>query len=517
MIDRFIISIRSSSAVFCVAIALPVLSFVLGGSVFAQAPSAASYAADPSAEAGMTTGVPTAINQGMTNRQAEMIQVRTSAQGAMGEATAASMSRSADRSIEERNRVKAVESAREVKMTKREIANRMKWERAATAYNKVSSNDMSTWKTSTGNVRVERNVPDAFITALIAEEERDAAAEANQKKGLFGRKNKSSEGGFLSNIKAPRIPVPRLPFVGGGRGGGRGGEEAVESATVSEAGNEPSFQKTNSPPAPQPQPQRITSNTAPTKPGSIPRISGAALVDGYSPVNKTEAPAAADTPPSQPSNVSFSSSLPDTEEQKSGLFNRMRGGGSSSSSRGGGLFSFGGKKKASSEVGKIDGSLFPAGAVQSAPTGSLGGGYTAADVAQNAVAAPSSTGSIELPGQTMEKTRSGFSLPKPSLSLPKITKSSGGGAGIPTTTTVNSSGNSIYVVTSTAQFMVYGADTMQSEVRALPAGTVVQMLKPGAQWASVVVQGGAEGVIQTKNLRPAAANEVGGQFAPSGN
>ncbi len=58
---------------------------------------------------------------------------------------------------------------------------------------------------------------------------------------------------------------------------------------------------------------------------------------------------------------------------------------------------------------------------------------------------------------------------------------------------------------------------MQSEVRALPAGTVVQMLKPGAQWASVVVQGGAEGVIQTKNLRPAAANEVGGQFAPSGN
>lgn len=463
----------------------------------------------------MTTGVPTAINPGMTNRQAELIQVRTSAQNAMGEATAASMSRSADQSIEDRNRVKAIEAAREVKLMKREMANRMKWERAATAYNKVSSNDMSTWKTSTGNVRVERNVPDSFLTALIAEEEREAAAEASQKRGLFGRK-KSSDGGFLSNIKPPSLSMPRLPFVGGGRDDG----DTQESAPVSEAGNEPRFSQSNSPPAPQPQPQRIASSTAPTKPGSIPRISGAALVDGYSPVNKTEGPTAADTPPSQPSTVSFSSSLPDEEEEKTGLFSRLRGGGnaSASSSRGGGLFSFGGKKKEPADVGKIDASLFPAGAVQEAPTGRLGGGYTADDVARDAAAAPSSTGSIELPGQTMEKERSGFSLPKPNLSIPKITKAaSGGSPGIPTTTTVNASGNSMYVVTSTAQFMVYGADRMQSEVRALPAGTVVQMLKPGEQWASVLAQGGAEGVIQTKNLRPASSNEVGGQFAPSGN
>ncbi|MDF1738839.1 MAG: hypothetical protein P1U86_06755 [Verrucomicrobiales bacterium] len=516
MIDRFIISIRSKAVTLRVAFAIPVVHLLTGGSVFAQAPSAASYAADPSAEAGMTTGVPTAINPGMTNRQAEMIQVRTSAQGAMGEATAASMSRTADRSIEERNRVKAIESAREVKLMKREMANRMKWERAATAYNKVSSNDMSTWKTSTGNVKVERNVPDAFLTAIIAEEEREAAAASEQKRGLFGRK-KSSEGGMLSNISLPNIPVPRLPFVGGGRDNG----DSQESAPVSEAGNEPSFSQSNTAPAPRSQPQPQQVSTAPTKPGTIPRISGAALVDGYSPVNKSEAPTAADTPPSQPSEVSFSSSLPDTEEEKTGFFSRLRGGGNSSasSSRGGGLFSFGGKKKESeTTVGTIDASLFPAGAVQSTPTGNLGGGYTAADVARDAEAAPSSTGSIELPGQTMEKERSGFSLPKPNLSIPKITKAATGGSpGIPTTTTVNSSGNSMYVVTSTAQFMVYGADRMQSEVRALPAGTVVQMLKPGEQWASVLAQGGAEGVIQTKNLRPASSNEVGGQFAPSGN
>lgn len=509
MVDRFIISIRSNAATFCVAFFLPVVTLFMGGSVFAQAPSASSYAADPSAEAGMTTRTPTAINPGMTNRQAEMIQVRTSAQGAMGEATAASMSRTADRSIEDRNRVKAIESAREVKLMKREMANRMKWERAATAYNKVSSNDMSTWKTSTGSVRVERNVPDAFLTAMIAEEEREAAADANKKRGLFGRK-KSSEGGMLSNIKAPRIPIPRLPFIGGGRDEGA----PQESAPVSESGNEPNFQQANSAPRPAPQPQRIPASTAPTKPGSVPRISGAALVDGYSPVNKTEPPAAADRTPSQPTNVSISSSLPDMDQKKTGLFSRMRGGGSSSSApaeRGGGLFSFGGKKKESTSVGKIDASLFPAGAVQQAPAGSLGGSYTAADVAQDASVAPSSTGSIELPGPMQEKKRSGFSLPKP-----KISKASGGGgAGVPTMTTVNSSGNSMYVVTSTAQFMVYGADRMQSEVRALPAGTVVQMLKPGEQWASVLVQGGSEGVIQTKNLRAASPNEVGGQFAPS--
>jgi len=459
----------------------------------------------------------------MTNRQAEMIQVRTSAQEAMGEATAASMSRAADRSIEERNRAKAIESAREVKLMKREMANRMKWERAATAYNKVSSNDMSTWKTSTGSVRVERNVPDAFLTALIEDEERKAAAEANQKRGLFGRK-KSSEDGILSNIRVPRIPIPRLPFTGGGRDEGA----PQVSAPVSGVGNDPRSAQTNAAPIPAPQPQRIPESTVPSKPGNIPRISGAALVDGHSPVNNTAPPTEADRTPSEPTNVSISSSLPDTDEKKTGLFSRLRGGASAAapSSRGGGLFSFGGKKKESANVVTVDSSLFPVVAVQQDPTGNPGGGYTDADFDSDSDAnsewgaseAPSSTGVIELPGQTQEKTWGGFSLPKPKLSLPKFLKAAGGGgAGVPATTTVNSSGNSMYVLTSTAQFMVYGADRMQSEVRALPAGTVVQMMKPGEQWASVLVQGGSEGVIQTKYLRAASSNEAGGQFVPSGN
>lgn len=95
-----------------------------------------------------------------------------------------------------------------------------------------------------------------------------------------------------------------------------------------------------------------------------------------------------------------------------------------------------------------------------------------------------------------------------------MTKSGGGGGdNVPTLTTVNSAGSSYYVVASTAQFMVYGENQMQSEVRALPAGSVVLMTKPGEQWASVRLSNGTEGVLQNKHLRPASAAEAGGGFA----
>ena len=128
----------------------------------------------------------------MTGRQAEMIQVRTSAQGAQGEAAAALMARSADESIEQRNQEIALQSARERKSIKQSMTDRLKFERAAATYNKVSASDMSTWKTEGGGVRVERNVPDDFLMSLIeAEEQADARAAASGEKkgfGLFGKR-----------------------------------------------------------------------------------------------------------------------------------------------------------------------------------------------------------------------------------------------------------------------------------------------------------------------------------------
>jgi hypothetical protein len=495
-------------------------------SLRAQAPDAATYPVDPAAAAGMTRGLP----NGVTGQQAEMMQVRTSAQGAQGEAAAAMMARSADQSIEERNQEIALQTAREKKSIKESMTERLRFERASASYNKVSANDMSTWKTEGGGVRVERNVPDAFLMSLIEEEEQAEAREAasGEKKG-FGlfRKDDDSDpgGGFLSGIRPPR-----LPFMGGS-GGSDPAPVTSSSAPAPSDTSEPSFAgSAQSSPA---QAQAQAQASAPPKPGVVPMISGAALVDGRSPVNERETPASADRPPSSPQTVSFSDQTPETEKKKPGLFSKLQSddddhsslvplSNSSSSGGGGGFFGFG-KKKPAQEVGKIDAGLFPEGAGSQAAIGtrlsgnpvssSSAGGDSFASASPGAVAPVSSSTTVELPGQTVEKTR-GFSMPKPSLSIPSMTKSGGGGGdNVPTLTTVNSAGSSYYVVASTAQFMVYGENQMQSEVRALPAGSVVLMTKPGEQWASVRLSNGTEGVLQNKHLRPASAAEAGGGFA----
>lgn len=522
---------RHTLAGFPIFSLLAVLS-VTGG-LRAQTPAAAAYPVDPVAAAGMTTGLP----NGVTSQQAEMMQVRTSAQGAQGEAAAASMARSADQSIEERNREIALQAAREKKSIKQSMTERLKFERAEASHNKVSANDMSTWKTQGGGVRVERNVPDAFMTSLIAEEEQAAAREAasGERKGfgLFRKdspaSSSDSDGGFLSGLRPPR-----LPFMGGGRSDNAGmAATAVQPSDTSE----PAFSQAAgtgagsvSPPAPAPAP-----GNAAAKPGVVPAISGAALVDGRSATGQGGGTAAVQAQ-SSPQTVSFSDRMPDPEKKKSGLFSRFQSGdddslvpeGGGDGGGGGGFFGFG-KKKAAPTAGKIDAGLFPEGSVSQAPSagrsidtytkvdsGSGTSFASASPGASSAVAPSSSSGSIELPGQTVEKTR-GFSIPKPSLSIPSlssITKSErSGGAEVPTLTTVNSAGSSYYVVANTAQFMVYGASQIQSEVRALPAGTVVLMTKPGEQWASIRLSNGTEGIVQNKNLRPASAGESNVEFA----
>lgn len=491
---------RVLSGLFGLAMAGGVIHPVL---VKAQAPEAGAYPVDPVAAAGMTSGLP----NGVTMRQAEMMQVRTSAQGAQGEAAAASLARSADESIEERNRAIALETARTNRAIKEEMRNRLKFESASAQQQKVTANDMSTWQQN-GGVRVERNVPDAFITSLIAEEEQAAAraAASGEKKrfSLFGGDDDPDEGGFLSSIRAPR-----LPFMGGG-----GDTASVPSSSPPPSDNsEPVFanagsSRSSSAPAPAPAP------AAPVKPGVVPMISGAALVDGRAPA--TTATSGNATPASSPT-VSFADSTPEPDRKKPGLFSKLgssadEDGGSlvptsSSGGSSGGFFGFG-KKKSAPQLGGIDASLFPEGSVDQAPRGGrLSGGATVADVAADVAAEPSSTGDVMLPGQTVEKSR-GFSIPKPSLSMPSLPKPGGSGGGSVSTGS--------YVVSSTSQFMVYGADQMQSEIRALPAGTSVMVTKPGEQWSGIQLSDGTQGVVQNKNLRPASGGggvSSGGEFA----
>ena len=471
---------------------------VLRAGLFAQDPEASSYPVDSTAAAGMTSGLP----NGTTYRQAEMVGVRTSAQGAAGEASAAMMARSADQSIEERNREQALQTARTNKAIKEEMRNRLKFERVAAVQNKVTSNEMSTWQQN-GGVRVERNVPDAFLTALIQEEEQAAlkAGEGEKKRfSLFGGDDDKDDGpGFLSSIRPPR-----LPFIGGG-------DDTPESAPVASTSDnsEPVF-ATNASSSRSAAPTPAPSAPAPVaerKPGTVPMISGAALVDGRSTGTTVNNSGSPDSPPASSQPAFASDRAPEPETKKSGFFSMFQGDdeagsdlpGSRESSSGGGFFGFGRKKPESNAGGTIDASLFPDGAVNQAPRGgSLGRSAVAADAAEDASFASSSTGSIVMPGETVEKSR-GFSLPKPSLSLPTIpslTKSENTGGA--TTST------GYHVVTNTAQFMVYGAEQMQSEIRALPAGTSVLVTKPGEQWSGIRLDDGTEGIVQNKNLRPSS-------------
>jgi hypothetical protein len=514
---------------FCPAV---IAVFFIGGafplatlSLHAQSPGAATYPVDAAAAAGMTRGLP----NGVTGQQAEMMRVRTSAQGAQGEAAAALMARSADMSIEQRNQETALQMAREKKSIKESMTERLKFERASASYNKVSANDMSTWKTDDGGLRVERNVPDAFLMSLIEEENQAAArAEASGEKkgfGLFRKDDDSGSGAsFLSGIRPPR-----LPFLGGGGRGSESDAAPIDGNSTADPSDtsEPSFAGTGGTVSSSP-----TQASAPPKPGVVPMISGAALADGRSPVNQRESPVSADRPPSSAQTVSISDQMPETEKKKTSLFSKLQSGddedhgslvpmSSSASSGGGGFFGFG-KKKPAQEFRTIDAGLFPEGAASAAAGGmrlsgnsvssGASGGDSFASTSSEMVAPASFSSSVELPGQTVEKTR-GFSLPKPSFSIPSMSKAAGGGGGnVPTLTTVNSAGSSYYMVASTAQFMVYGENQMQSEVRALPAGSVVLMTKPGEQWASVRLPNGTEGVLQNKHLRPASAAEAGGEF-----
>ncbi|MEX2578186.1 MAG: hypothetical protein WD342_03945 [Verrucomicrobiales bacterium] len=502
------VSGRTSCFGFAVAGFLAAAFAAVPGALVGQTPAAASTPVDPAAAAGMTSG----MSEADTYRQLELMQVRAAAQGAQGDAAAASVSRSADRTVEEQNRQKAIEAAREVKALKRDAANRMRWERASNAYNKVSRDDMSTWKTETGSVRVERNVPDPFLIALIQEEERaiaEAAARGEDtggfsplqatKKALSWRPfqnsdssnasaNESDGGGLLSNLR-----MPRLPLIGNG---GDTGSDVEASATVPA-----STSSSQAPPRPTPAVATVT------KPGSVPRISGAALVDGSSPVNARVESESEPTFAAAPERVRSSESMPDSEKEKSGgLFSMFKSSGSGSSG-GGGFFGFG-RKKPEEENGSIDASLFPTATNSEFAPGSRD--YASAgDATEDTGAASSSSGQIEMPGRERERERSG------GFSLPNIVKSerSGDSGSVPTSTTVNSAGTDYYVVSEKAQFMVHGESQMQSEVRALSAGTVVRMTRAGDQWASIRLPDGTEGVVRNKSLQAASAAEAGGQFA----
>lgn len=505
-----------------------------------------------SAQYGDLTASPvtsTAPTGAVSNRDRHMTEVRRSAQAAQGEAAAASMARSADRTMDRRNLDEAVSEARELRAIKREAAERLRWERSNSRVRKVSANDMSSWETESGNVRVERDVPNAFIASLIAEEEeamRRGTLKKKEKKRFSPaslipsprnlnpfKKDKPApvatevaateaqmtedDGGLFSKVRLPRIRIPKL-----------GNREEASEGPPPEA---PVFRSTGSGSGNVRTAVTAESTSAPAAPEGrvVEARSGAALVDGAAAPTTAEMDAGSDAAATSPQLASYTPQpQPQPEKERGGFFSGLLSSNDSPSSQAdslpdegrkrGGLFSFG-KKKESQEPYSVDASLFPTGAAEQTPTGgSLAGGYTAEDVARDSTEDPSSTGSMELPGDEGRKKRFSLpkpSLPKPDLSLPSLAGNSGETrpSSVPTTTTINRAGNDYYVVTDTAQFMVYGEEQNQSEVRALGAGNVVRMTRAGEQWASIKLSDGSEGVVQNKYLRAASAGEASPSFS----
>ncbi|MEM7697596.1 MAG: hypothetical protein AAF236_04240 [Verrucomicrobiota bacterium] len=477
----------------------------------AEAQSAESAVASPSATAGMTEGLP-----GVSGPSMQMMQVRTAAQQAQGDAALAQMARSAQQSVEEQHQQRAVAAARETRQLKTQMRDRMRWERSEQAYNRVSAGEMSSWQTQGGGTRVEREVPDPFIQSLIAEEE--------------ARGESAEPRGFNPLRGAGRV-LTTNPFAGRGR------PEEPASTTVTPPASNPQFIDEPAPrrgllgvfkprdadtatvaatSAPSPSPEQAVVGSSNLAPGMVPRISGAALVDGSSPVSTVSSSAPSSvggssvpstssgsiSPAPAPRPVSPSSLPPEPERKRGGLFSFSGGGG--------GLF--GGKTKSKPQEVSVDAGLFPSGAVDQAPRGGeLAGGYTASDVASDAQQFAPATGPIQMPGEASEEPerrgllgRAGDSVANVGRSVGSVTTgSSRSGNGVPTTSTIHAGGNDLYVVTSQAQFVVQNEDG-SSEVRALRPGTSVRMTGAGENWASVILPNGERGIIQNKDLRPSS-------------
>ena len=487
----------------------------------AQTPSTAAYPATPAASAGMTSGIPGASDY----EQAQMVRIRTAAQNAHGRAAAASIARSADQALENQRTQRLLQSAREIKFLKRDIAERSKWERSNQAQiNKVSSNDMSSWETTTGSVKVKRDVPDPFLTAMIELEGREKPPR-KERKGFSGLNPfKKAEPDPVAAVQVINDPLPGLttpalqlaptgsPSRSAGTNAGLVGEgsrffRGFRGIKIPKIGN-----KT-------PEPEKVAFSEEPQFMGnssigpantSEPSRLGRSLIDGSS--NNVEVSISGQAPTEK--RRLFSGFKKSEPQLTSALIDPRASVTAPSGSSGGGFFGFSKNKSDNT----IDAGLFPDGAVDRAPNGrNLSGGYNANVHAQDASFASSSTGEIVMPGESPKKrNRFNFSMPEisfPSVSLANTKPVAGQDIGsVPTLTTINSEGTEYYIVTSTAQFMVYGDDQMSSEVRALGSGTLVRMTKPGEQWASIQLPDGSEGVVQNKFLRAASVAESGRQF-----
>ncbi|MDF1810752.1 MAG: hypothetical protein P1V20_01000 [Verrucomicrobiales bacterium] len=470
------------------------------GAVYGQGSATYPYVSPTAGASGMTTG----LENGSTSGTMNMMQVRAAAQEAERAAAAAAMARTAESAIEEQSLKTALEKARATRQAKIDASERLKWQRvtAYNAYNRVSSSEISTWKDPEGNVRVGRGLPADFVESVQKEQAARAASEP-KKKDFSPIKNISNKvtqavGGdepVESGLSGPK-PLPQEPVAAPREKTGRFNLSPPKLNFPKIRPPKIFSKNSETPPAAAP-PQQQYATAPPQQQPQMPpepRETASASATSAAPASGNEA----SPKPVKIQQSRSASEMVNADAQNAGgngnplksvggLFSRNKNDSPpASDSR---KFSF--RKKQPESAAVVSSGLFPAG---TAP--------------ESAASAPAPSGNrtiVSLPSSQPEPKKKRFSLPRPKISAPKAM---GGGGDVSPTSVVNRYGNSFYVVNSQAQFMKYGDSPTETSITAVRPGTLVMMTKPGAEWATVQLSDGSTGIIRTKNLRGAAANEV---------
>ncbi len=492
----------------------------------------------------------------MTADQYKMMQLQNQANQSSGQAAAASMARSANLQLQRQQEQAQVSRAAELKRVKAQAREQMRYEQAANAYQPVSAGQINGMQRRGQMVR--GSVPDEFLMSLLEQERAEATRRKKEKpRGLsrlnpFAKRRDEPASGIdwtlfqdaEPEVTGLRMPKPDRPIgeprpderagnlqpdflqqssaratssgpgsglksMGGKILGAPGklfsrGANAVGNATSQMAESASQVGRSS---------ERALTNTSTRGVSQLPRTSQAVASAGAAATvgsfgGQAAAPVGAATAALSQSVAPVVQAAP----ERRGLLGRnktetrqLASLPSIEKEKKRGLFGFG-RRKAGPEPAALTGSLFPDEVIDQNPTGGqLRSGYVTPE--SNRAEEGFATSSVALPSLEHEKERRGFFLKKLKPSLPKVSASKiggGGSADVPTLTTINRLGTDIYTLTGTAQFMAYGEGQMDAEIRSLPAGTRVRMTKPGEKWAGIVLADGSQGIVQNRDLQPAA-------------
>lgn len=518
--------------------------------------------ADPAAASGMTTGLPGVSTQ----REAEMMQIRARAQAARPDAQRAAMERSAEDALARKSEDQLLDEVRETKRMKEEAARQLQHQRAANAYQGVSSREMSAWSDDSGRVKVERGVPPEVLAALPPEEEESAES--------------AEEGGF-NPLKMPKRAARGAADAAGGAAGaamgavrkgvswipGIGKKDEPETGITAQPRSQPSESYESEPreeregmlsriplvggmmnrdgEADEPAPAQAETGEPTEKKGFFRGITSNLPLVGER--DEPEMALISDAPVSAPAPGTAAENVPFGPPPTVAPAPMTAGGDTESGStaigaadpESGGFFSrlpLVGSKKSdevpSGSFGPTTADTMPPAPEEKSGIGSgfrnlVGkvipgnggrdsGGVAGGSGVIDASLFPQDGDPDEMMADTSSTKRKLFKMPElPDISIPSAQPEK------PTPVTpmpkkerspVHSGGSAIYVVQSDgAQFMRFAGGPLGSEAQSLGAGTQVRMTKVGDEWSSVQLSNGSVGIVRNKDLKPSSGG--GGGFA----